>query len=206
MPDLPPESQNKPRQRIGRLKLLMVVAVCAAPIIASYFTYYVIKPSSRTNYGTLLDPRQYPVPQLATTALDGKPQELQSLQGKWIMLTVASAACQEECRERLTQMRQLRLTQGKEKERIERVWLITDEGMLDTVLMREFDGTRMLRATPASLQALRKWLPTEANTRAEQHLYLIDPLGHLMMRYPPQSDPNKIKKDLSKLLKASKVG
>ncbi|MFX5578661.1 hypothetical protein ABTD84_19595, partial [Acinetobacter baumannii] len=54
------------RRRIGRWKMLAVVAVCAAPLIASYLTYYVIKPQSRNNYGALIDPRQYPIPDLGS--------------------------------------------------------------------------------------------------------------------------------------------
>lgn len=192
------------KQKIkGRWKLLVVVAVCAAPLIASYFTYYVIKPGSRTNYGTLLDPRNYPMPALATTALDGKPQALSDFKGKWLMVQVDGGECFEPCKKKLTDMRQLRLTQGKEMDRIERVWLITDDKPLDTLTIREFDGTHLLRVRP---QALTTWLPVEQGTAVSDHIYMIDPLGNLMMRFPKDADPNKIKKDLSKLLKASRIG
>lgn len=187
----------------GRWKLFLIILVCAAPIILSYFTYYVIKPQSRTNYGTLLDPRDYPIPALSTTLLDGAPVTLDAYKGKWIMLQVDQAACAPVCQAKLYDMRQLRLTQGKERERIERVWLITDKQPLDTILICEYDGTHMLRA---DAKALQKWLPVDAGTTAADHLYLIDPLGHLMMRYPKDADPNKIKKDLYKLLKASAIG
>jgi hypothetical protein len=196
------KQDNKQRTK-GRLKLLAVVAVCAAPMIASYLTYYVIKPTGRTNYGTLLDPRDYPMPAISSTALDGKSMPLTTFKGKWIMLQVDGAQCLEACQKKLYNMRQLRLTQGKEKERVERVWLITDEQPLDTMLMREYEGTRMLRVPPAQLTA---WLPTEQGTVLPDHIYMIDPLGNLMMRFPKDADPNKIKKDLSKLLKASKIG
>jgi hypothetical protein len=100
-------------------------------------------------------------------------------------------------------MRQIRLTQGKEMDRIERVWLITDKAPLETVLMREYDGTHLFRAQSKELRA---WLPTEADTKIEDHLYMIDPLGNLMMRFPKAGDPNKIKKDILKLLRASRIG
>lgn len=187
----------------GRGKLFLVLAVCASPLIASYFTYYVIKPSSRTNYGTLLDPRNYPIPALASTALDGSKSSLQDYKGKWLMVQVNDADCQIACQKRLNDMRQLRLAQGKEMDRIERVWLITDDRPLETMLLREYDGMRHLRVSPQVLQA---WLPVEQGTLASDHIYLIDPLGNLMMRYPKDADPNKIKKDLAKLLKASAIG
>jgi hypothetical protein len=100
-------------------------------------------------------------------------------------------------------MRQLRTMQGKEMERIERVWLITDDQPLETILLRVNDGTRMLRA-PA--EAVAKWLPVEQGGQAAEHIYLIDPLGNLMMRFPKQPDPSKVKKDIAKLLKASAIG
>lgn len=192
--------QNKHK---GRWKLFAVVLVCAAPIILSYFTYYVIKPESRTNYGAFIDPRAHPIPALGASTLDGKPIELDAYKGKWIMLQVNDADCQAACQKILHDMRQLRLAQGKEMERIERVWLITDAKPVDTALMREFDGTNMLRA---KADAVRAWLPVEEGTSASDHIYMIDPLGNLMMRFPKDADPNKIKKDLYKLLKASAIG
>ncbi len=120
-------------QAKGRWKLLLVLFVCAAPLIFSYLTYYVIKPSGRTNYGTILDPREFPIPQLGTSELDGKPASLNDYKGKWIMLQVGAGACEQACKDQLVAMRQFRLMQGKDMERIERVWLITDATPLDTV-------------------------------------------------------------------------
>ncbi len=198
--------QNKPNaeaQRKGRWKLMLVVLVCAAPMLLSYLTYYVIKPTGRTNYGALIDPRQYPIPALGSTTLDGKAQGLDAFKGKWIMLQVAPGDCQQACKDRLVAMRQLRLMQGKGMERLERVWLVTDNSPLDTMLMKVIDGTQMLRADPAAVAA---WLPVEAGGKVEEHLYLIDPLGNLMMRFPKDPEPNKVKKDIGKLLKASAIG
>ena len=191
------------QQSSGRWKLFLVIAICASPMLASYFTYYVIKPQSRTNYGALLDPKLYPMPVLELRTLDGKPGGLDAYKGKWIMLQVNDADCQASCQKKLYDMRQLRLTQGKEMDRIERVWLITDEQPLDTLTMREYDGTRLLRAQP---EALKAWLPADQGTVLADHIYMIDPLGNLMMRFPKDADPNKIKKDLGRLLKASSIG
>ena len=191
------------RQRSGRWKLLMVLAVCAFPLLGSYFTYYVLKPGARNNYGALIDPRAHPVPALAATTLDGKPASLDAFKGKWIMLQTGPSDCRQACRKQLFAMRQLRLMQGKEMERIERVWLITDAQPLETMVMREFDGTSMLRVSAA---ALGRWLPVEPGGNAADHLYLIDPLGNLMMRFPKDADPSRVKQDVAKLLKASAIG
>lgn len=191
------------KQASGRWKLFAILAVCAAPVVASYLAYYVIKPQARTNYGTLLDPRSYPMPALDASTLDGKPGGLDAYRGKWIMLQVDVADCPQTCQDKLFQMRQLRLTQGRDQDRIERVWLVTDRQPVTTLLLREYDGTHLLRVKPQALQA---WLPGAAGTTPADHIYLIDPLGNLMMRFPKNGDPNKIKKDLTRLLKASSIG
>ncbi|MCE2860400.1 MAG: cytochrome C oxidase subunit I [Oxalobacteraceae bacterium] len=183
--------------------LFIVLAVCAAPLIFSYLTYYVIKPEGRTNYGDLIDPRAHPIPELGLQQLDGQSASLEQFSGKWILLQVDQAACAKPCTDKLYYMRQLRLTQGKEMDRIERVWLVTDDAPLDTALMKQYDGTRLLRVDPKKLAA---WLPVQAGTQPADHLYLIDPLGNLMMRFPKDPDANKIKKDISRLLKASRIG
>jgi hypothetical protein len=198
--------QNKSNQanpNRGRWKLLLVIAICAAPLVGSYLTYYVIKPQARNNYGALIDPRQYPIPALGATTLDGKPAALEAYKGKWIMLQVGGGACPEACQKQLFAMRQLRLMQGKEMDRLERVWLITDAEPLDTMLMRKYDGTRMLRVPAA---AVAHWLPVEQGGNPADHIYLIDPLGNLMMRFPKDADPAKVKNDIAKLLKASGIG
>jgi hypothetical protein len=187
----------------GRWKLFAVLAVCAAPLAASYFTYFVVKPTSRNNYGELIDPRNYPIPPLASTTLDGRPEALEKYKGKWIMLKVGGGSCPQACQEQLFTMRQERLMTGKERDRIERVWLVTDRTPIDTMLIRKYDGTHMLYADP---KAVSKWLPVPAGTTVDDHIYLIDPLGNLMMRFPTDPDPRKMYKDISKLLKASAIG
>lgn len=191
------------RSKRSNRMLFIVLAICAAPLILSYLTYYVIKPQGRTNYGDLIDPRAHPVPDLGLRELDGKSTSLGQFAGKWILFQVDEGVCAKPCADKLYYMRQLRLTQGKEMDRIERVWLITDDAPLDTALMKQYDGTRLLRVDPVKLAA---WLPVKEGTRATDHLYMIDPLGSLMMRFPKDPDANKIKKDITRLLKASRVG
>lgn len=192
----------KARSR-GRWKLFLVLLVCASPLIASYLAYYVIKPEGRTNYGAIIDPRKHPIPKLGSTALDGQPRTLEQLAGKWIMLKVGGAECALACKEQLTEMRQWRLMQGKNMDRIERVWLVTDDKPLDAMAIREYEGMHVLRAP---LDAVAAWLPAEAGSSASQHIYLIDPLGNLMMRFPANPDKRKVYKDIAKLLKASAIG
>lgn len=184
--------------------LYLLLAVCAAPVVASYLAYYVLPPAGRTNYGDLIVP-QRPLPALDLLHLDGSRFDTAALRGKWVMLQVDGGACGEACKRKLWNMRQVRLTTGKDRDRIERVWLIDDGARLDILLMREYEGTRFLRARRAELE---KFLaPTdETGARLEGHVWMIDPLGNLMLRWPPDADPNQMKKDLARLLKASQVG
>ena len=204
---------NNTQQQRGRWKLLLVLAVCAAPLIFSYIAYYVVKPSARNNFGALIDPREHPIPALQATTLDAKPASLDAFKGKWIMLKVGPSACAKDCMDQMFAIQQLRSMQGKDMERIERVWLITDAAPLETMLIRQLEDVHMLRA-PADVVA--KWLPVEQGANAADSIYLIDPLGNLMMRFPPvpagaaEADKvkhyAKIKKDIGKLLKASAIG
>ncbi|MEX5746496.1 SCO family protein [Massilia sp. X63] len=196
------QAQERKRKR-GRWKLFAVLMVCAAPLILSYLTYYVIKPEGRTNYGALIDPRTRPIPAMASTTLDGRPEKLEQYAGKWIMLKVGGGECLEACQKQLYAMRQWRLMQGKNMDRIERVWLVTDEQPLDTMTIRQYDGMHLLRAPHDTVY---KWLPAEQGSTPAEHIYLIDPLGNLMMRFPADPDVRKVYKDIAKLLKASAIG
>ncbi len=182
--------------------MFLVLLVCAAPIIASYITYYILQPQGRTNYGELLLPIK-PIPAAQLRLLDGKPFDLATLKGKWIMLTVDGGACSTACVEKLYKMRQVRATQGKNSDRIENAWLIDDEAQLETQVIRAYDSTHMLRAAGnAFLQAL----PVPTGGQQHDHIYLIDPLGNLVLRFPKGADPAKMKRDLERLLKYSGIG
>jgi cytochrome oxidase Cu insertion factor (SCO1/SenC/PrrC family) len=202
-----PEAAARQRTRMGRLKMLLVWAVCAAPVVASYLSYYVIKPQGRSNYGALITP---PVPLPAATGLhlsrlDGQPVAPDALKGQWLLVVVAPAACNAQCEQQLWLQRQLREVLGKDKDRLDRVWLLPQEAGAEPAPVRQallpaLAQAWVLRAPAAELQA---WLKPEAGQTQEAHLYLVDPRGDWMMRFPANADPTRVKKDLLKLLKAS---
>jgi hypothetical protein len=181
--------------------LYLLIAVTVAPVLASYTAYYLLPPSGRTNYGTLIEP-QRPTPALPLRALDGSDFDLRSLQGRWVFVMVDAGDCEANCVEKLFHMRQQRTMTGKERERIERVWLITDVAPLSTVLMREFEGTHFVRSPVEPLHAFLP-LPAAADGRLEDHIWIIDPFGNLMLRWPRNPDPSRTKRDVAKLLRAS---
>lgn len=184
---------------MGKRSLILVVLVCVLPVVASYLVFYVWRPAGSTNYGELLEVR--PLPDVPLRALDARPFALSELRGKWVMLAVDSGACDAPCREKLFKIRQIRLMQGKDMDRIERVWLVSDGVPPDPELVRLHQGARLLDASGLDLRAL---LPTQ--DRPRDYIYVIDPLGNLMMRYPRDADPNGMKKDFIRLLKVSRVG
>jgi hypothetical protein len=191
-----PNSDVNARARRSRLTLWLIVAVCAAPIIGSYIAYYFWRPTGHVNYGELIEPRS--LPDEALQMLDGRPFRWTDLRGKWVLLTADRSGCDERCRTQLVYTRQVRLAQGKETGRVERVWLLTDAGAPDPRLLAQHPGLRIVRADSSETI---KILP--ANLSVAERIYVIDPLGNLMMRFPPDPDPRRMLKDLSRLLRHS---
>ena len=195
-------AQDGRRTRAGRWQMLLLALVCAAPVIASYFSYYVVRPEGRRNYGELIDP-QRPIPAAAATDLSGRPFDLTSLKGQWLLLSVAGGACDEACQSNLYLQRQLRESLGRDKDRLDWVWLVSDDArILDT--LRPALGQATVVRVPAD--ALAQWLQPAAGAQLPDHLYVVDPMGHWMMRFPPHLDKataSKAKTDLLRLMRAS---
>jgi cytochrome oxidase Cu insertion factor (SCO1/SenC/PrrC family) len=191
----PPDTSATENQPRSRRALWLILAVCAAPIVASYTAYHFWRPAGQVNYGELLEPR--PLWGEALVSIDGSPFRLSDLKGEWVLLTAGPAACDEACRRKLVYMRQVRLAQGKESARIERVWLLTDSGEPEAALIAEHPGLRIARdgKVAGALPAPRS--PSD-------HVYIVDPLGHLMMRFPADPDPQRMLKDVARLLRHSK--
>lgn len=186
----------------GRWKMLAVLLVCAAPVIASYFTYYVIRPEGRSSYGTLVDP-QRPMPEVSAQRLDGSSVPLASLQGQWLLVSAAGGACDSRCSDHLYLQRQLRESLGREKERLDWVWLVTDGVEPDAALRPALEQGSALRLPR---EQVAQWLQPEAGHALEDHLYIVDPQGHWMMRLPAamdRSSAGRAKRDLERLLRAS---
>jgi hypothetical protein len=199
----PPDLADGQRRTLsGRIKMLLVLLVCASPVVASYFTYFVVRPEGRTNYGTLITPSRS-LPALTLHTLSGQPVVATSLKGQWLLVTVGPSVCDAACEQRLYQQRQLREMLGRERDRLDKVWLITDGGAPKPALRGAIESgvpVTMLRADRAALAA---WLAPEAGRALEDHLYVVDPMGEWMMRFPAAAEPVRIKRDLDRLLRAS---
>ncbi len=186
--------------RHSRRMLLLIAAVCLAPFVASFTLYYFWQPSGRVNYGELVEGVTLPAGNLALTG-SGKPFDFTQLRGRWIFVTVDSGACDDYCQKKLWKMRQVRLTQGKYPERIERAWLVTDTQAVAATVLKEYEGTWVASAQDTAALKLLPYLNAQRD-----HIYLVDPLGNVVLRYPKDADPTRMKKDLTRLLKVSRIG
>lgn len=204
---LPEASLQSPtlRTRLGRLKMTLILLVCAAPVIASYSLNFVWRPpEAGAAYSDLIKPTASLPAVVARPVIGGGEQPLPSLKGQWLMVVVGPAACDTACEERLFLQRQLREMMGRERERIEKVWLVIDDATLRPELQQALTSGR----APVTLlrvprEAVAAWLRPAAGQALEDHLYLVDPMGEWMLRAPARPDPSKLKRDLDRLLRAS---
>lgn len=196
-------AQDDARRTVsGRWKMLAVMLVCAAPVIASYFTYYVVRPEGRRNFGELIEP-QRPVPALAATSLKGQGATLDTLRGQWLLVTVAGGACDAACENHLYLQRQLREGLGKDKDRMDRVWLVTDNAPVREALLPALADAVVWRVEATQLA---QWLLPAPGQVLANHLYVVDPMGNFMMRFPVGLDREgaaRAKRDLERLMRAS---
>ena len=186
----------------GRWKLIAIMLVCSLPVIAAYFAYFVVRATGHTALGELITPIQT-VGDLRATTLDGSGQALSALKGQWLLVSVGDGACAQDCQQRLFLQRQLRETLGKDKDRVDRVWLISDEQTVTAEMRKNLQDATVLRVAPV---VLRHWLPVPADKTVADYLFVVDPLGNTMMRFPAHFDgaqASKARRDLDRLLRAS---
>lgn len=218
-----PETSPKAAPKRSIQPLIWIVVLCMAPIVFALLAYYVpalgLRPGETSNYGQLVSPQRPtpPAEQLGLTTLDGKPFDLASLHGKWVLATADQGACPESCVEKLFILRNSHASQGKNVDRVTRIWFITDDAEIPQVVQEAYVGTVFVRANP---EKLATYLPSNTVTSpgasvAEtlaQPMWVIDPLGNLMLEFPPddgtapQERGPRVRKDISKLIYNSRIG
>lgn len=200
LPHAEPGTARDPAMtRAGRWKMLLVLLVCAAPVVASYLTYYLIRPEGRRNYGELIEP-QRPMPALRGVNNAGQVQVLTDLKNQWLFISVADSACDPQCEKHLYLQHQLREGLGREKDRLDWVWLRTGAPELSEVLKSATETAVVLHLDESDIAG---WLEPAPGQRLSDHLYVVDPLGNWMMRFPAEAEPAKVRRDLDRLLRAS---
>ncbi|MBK6863260.1 MAG: hypothetical protein IPG91_06570 [Ideonella sp.] len=191
------------RTRSGRIKMLLVLLVCASPVIASYLAFFFYRPDTGVNYSELIVPPR-PLPSAAALPLadlQGRAVDPAALKGQWLLAVVGGGQCDAACERALVLQRQLRETLGRERERVDKVWFVTDDAApRPEVLAGIGKDTTVLRVPR---EALAAWLAPAPGQVLAQHLYLVDPMGQWMLRAPPDPEPARLKRDLDRLLRAS---
>ena len=207
----------------GRERNLRTLAALAAlfllPLVLAFLTYYGTdwRPAGRVNHGTLISPaRPLPPVTLPSVALPpvvptpaAQPQASPGAtaaapwRGKWSLVYVGGGGCDDACHRSLLLMRQTRLALNTDMTRVARVFLVSGECCDREFLAREHAGLLVLDASGADGQRLLREFPAaqRANT-----LFVVDPLGNLMMRYDARANPRGLLEDLKKLLRLSQIG
>lgn len=205
------ETDTASRQRRGRL-VMLVLAGCFLLGVAIAYSLYVFgwRPAHTGNYGELVEPPRPIARGAAFTTLEGGTLGADALQGKWTYVTFAAADCLKPCMQNLYKMRQVVAAQGKDATRVQRWLVISEPRDLDRLrhTLEEYPGMQVISGPRAVVQAFARQFALPSGTPVEDpdRIYLVDPLGNLMMSYPSGSDPSGMRKDLARLLRVSRIG
>jgi hypothetical protein len=175
-----------------RRTLLLLLALFVLPLAVSFVLYYATgwRPQGTSNHGVLFTPA-IPLEDAAAP-----------LTGKWSLLVVGDGACDEDCRRSLVFARQTRLSLNQEMDRVNRVFLATDGGMDTAWLAGEHPGLNVIDAGSGHAGLLARIPPQDR----EHSVFVVDPLGNLVLRYDSREDPKGLLSDMKKLLKLSHIG
>lgn len=201
LPTLHPPAADGASTRTG-WKLLAIVLICSLPAIIACYAYFVVRPQGRPLLGELVQPARA-LPSAAASTPEGQPFALSALKGQWLLVSVAGAACDGDCQQRLYAQRQLRETLAKERERVDSVWLVNDQAPVNAQARQASNAAFVLRLGAATLS---DWLPPAPQQAVTDFIFVVDPLGNTMMRLPARFDAaaaSKAKRDLERLLRAS---
>ena len=188
----------------GHGKLLAMLLACSLPVLLAMFVFFVVKPTGQANFGELIHPAR-PMPSASLVNATGEAVALTDLKGQWLLVNVGSANCAQDCAQHLFIQRQLREMLNKDKDRVDRVWLVTDDAVINPQVQPLLQDVFVLRV-PASV--LQTWLGDTPGADLTQHLFVVDPQGHAMLRMPADmtgKEANAAKTLLQKLLMASVV-
>ncbi|MFZ1576575.1 MAG: hypothetical protein WAT36_15330 [Chromatiaceae bacterium] len=202
----PPAAGNDARAKPSLRPLLVMFAVFAAPVLAAWFLYFNPEylPSGRGNLGELITPVVALPADLALVTSTGVPLDREVLAGKWTLVFLTGGGCADPCRARLGDMRQIRLALGEASLSTERLLVMTEPSgqAVSTELAREFGGMQVALTDTMGGERLLGLL--RQGNAALGRLYILDPMGNLMMRYAPDAPAKDTLKDMGRLIKASR--
>jgi hypothetical protein len=196
------------KRRPNRRPFFIVLGLFVAPLLVAFIVYYGSgwRPTGTTNKGELITPA-IPLPQVALPTADGKTTGDKFLRSVWTLVYISDGACDTACRTAMNTMRVTRQMLGKDLTRTGRVFLYTGECCAPSLRDAEPD-LLSAKVDAASGATLLQQFPTINGQPAlqAQRIYIVDPLGNLMMSYVSDVDPRDIYKDMKKLLGLSHIG
>lgn len=205
------EIVRPPGQWRGRFMLLLLASLFFGPLLLASVWYGHADrwplPEQRANHGQLIAPPQ-PLAGLQLQDLQGRPLAGDSWQGRWLLVYPGLPTCDAKCENLLYQTRQVRTALGKETERVQRIYLLA-EVPRDPAQLEALRGLHpdLLVAVLASPETVAQFPEADATALwSGQQLYIVDPLGNLMMRYDATQEPKDILTDLKRLLRLSHIG
>ncbi|MGH8178058.1 MAG: SCO family protein [Steroidobacter sp.] len=186
----------------SRAPIWILITLFFASLLVAFALYYGgWRPSGATNHGELIDPPR-PLPQVALTSSSNAPLDPKLLQDKWTLVYIGEGRCGARCREALTLMRQTRLALNDDLTRVQRVFLATEPCCDQQYLEAEHAGLVTVKMdSPASVSLLEHFPDPQSG-----RIYIVDPLGNLMMNYAADAEPTGLLDDMKKLLKLSHIG
>lgn len=196
-----------PEDGRGKWILIILFLVFAAPIVTSWWMYNYTdfgRDGGAYSHGELVRPPRQ-LPDLGLFVQSGGPDG-SKLHGKWSLIYFHSGECLERCRRKLYTLRQLWLAMGDESHRVQRIMALT--GVPGSLPGAGYPGQLFLPLGEQKhadfIRAFREVI-NESPLNSDQ-LFLVDPLGNLMMRYTPDTEPTGIIKDLNRVLRYSRIG
>lgn len=201
---------DPPQQRRSRASLLIVLALFAAPVLIAWSLFYIFPewmPSSTSNHGDLVEPAR-PLPVFKLDTVSGEAVDQTFLRGKWNYVYLHEGECDSVCVEQLYKVRQLRLAHGKDIDRMQRLMLWRADAVSADAraeLQSHFPG-QVIALVPENSELVSAFSTDATDPLLAGRIYLVDPLGNLMMSYQPDAEPRGIIKDMHRLLKYSGLG
>lgn len=195
------------KSEVGRRTVLLVVLIFAAPVLAAW-ALYAMRGSwdlPARNYGELLDPVR-PLGDYTLTGRDGTQLRTAELKGRWTLLYLNAGDCPQPCRDDLYRTRQVRWALNEDMRRVHRVFVMTSEPSDATTFDALVAQHRDMQAVTAGATTLQALVGDLESGRAGPGVYLVDPLGNVVMWYPSGFEAKGLLSDLRRLLKVSKIG
>jgi cytochrome oxidase Cu insertion factor (SCO1/SenC/PrrC family) len=194
----------------NRIILLTIFAIALVPLLVAIgMKVSGWRPARTTNYGQLIQPAK-PLTDVELVRRTGEHLRLQDLRHRWLLVTFSKGACIGVCARSIYKMRQAHVAQGKYQERVRRMLVVLPNGAAPDFepMVKAYPGMIVVTGPVTDEQALGRQLQIPGGTALDEQgwIYIVDPIGNYMMRYPPDADPNGIRKDLARLLRVSQVG